>query len=563
MKVTLQKSGQVFNLEQTDYVAGGGEGKIYRKGSTAFKIYHDVAKMIPLGKIQELCSLSPKNVLAPRDICISRNKAIGFSMDFISDRIYLCWMYNKLWKQKNNVDLKVLIELINIMRETTIILHDEGCVVGDYNELQFLCNKKLDNVFFCDADSYQTKSYPCTAIMDTVRDRTVNFGYFDEKTDWFGFAVVTIQLFCGIHPYQGNHLNYTRRQIKEMILMDKNISIFNKEVTLPKQSEPLNSIPHTIRGWYEEVLENKGRNLPPVITDSTSLVILPKHIVQATATFTVKELFQLPELILEAICMNGSIYCITRKGIYRDGKFVMVTSNAEYSIVSCAGSNNPLFVEQYGSRVTIYNGSSPVANLSSYHFFVHHGFIFAVVNGQLHAMEINMMGATVLVNPRLVANIFENSYAIYQGMIVQDVMGIPWIIVPVGFVCHNIQINELSGHRVLNAKYDEGGSLRMCVIISEHKSKYYRSTIIFTRGDPSAGYQFSSCNTSASDNPNFTVLNKNVGAAIIEDIRLDLITMNGTKEVADPPIDISMPLFSDGVRVLVVNGNKVLHISTK
>jgi hypothetical protein len=476
-------------------------------------------------------------------------------------------MYNTQWKQKNNVDLKTLINMINKMRETTIILHNEGCVVGDYNELQFLCNKKLDDVYFCDADSYQTKSYPCTAIMDTVRDRTVPFGQFSEKTDWFGFAIVTIQLFIGIHPYQGNHPNYTRREIKSMILMDNNISIFNKDVTLPKQAEPISTIPHTIRGWYEEVLENKGRNLPPVVTDSVSLVVLPKHIVQATATFTVKELFQLPEVILEATCINGSIYCVTKCGIYRDGKFVRSyigkSVNASYSIVSCSGSNNPLVLEKYGSRVTLYDGSNPVAQLSFYNPFIHHGFIFAVMGSQLHAMEITKIGATVLVNPKLVAHVFESSYEVYQGMIVQDIVGIPWIIVPVGFVCHNIQINELAGHRVLDAKYDVGGSLRMCVIISEHLSKYYRSTIIFTRGDPSSGYSITSVPTNSNDAANFTVLNKSVAACIIEDERLDLITMNGTKEVLDPPIDISMPLFSDGVRVLVVNGNKVLHISTK
>jgi hypothetical protein len=58
-------------------------------------------------------------------------------------------------------------------------------------------------------------------------------------------------------------------------------------------------------------------------------------------------------------------------------------------------------------------------------------------------------------------------------------------------------------------------------------------------------------------------LDKSVAAVIIGDERLDLVMEHGTKEIKDPPIDISMQLFTDGARVLVVNGNKILHISTK
>jgi hypothetical protein len=130
-------------------------------------------------------------------------------------------------------------------------------------------------------------------------------------------------------------------------------------------------------------------------------------------------------------------------------------------------------------------------------------------------------------------------------------------------VCHNIQINELSGHRILDAKYDEGGDLRICIVISEFKSNYYRSSIIFKKGDPSKGYSFKTDKTDANDTANFTVLDKSVAAVIIGDERLDLLLEHGTKEVADPPFDSSMQLFTDGVRVLVINGSKILHISTK
>jgi hypothetical protein len=560
MKVTLSNSGQSYNLEQTDYVAGGGEGKIYRKGSIAFKIYHDPAKMIDLGKIQALCKLSPKNVLAPRDICESGRQKVGFTMRYISDRVYLCWMFNKIWKQKNNIDYKLLSSLVNIMRSTTITLHSEGCIVGDYNELQFLVDKKYTDVYFCDTDSYQIAGYPCTAIMDTVRDRLVPFGKFSEKTDWFGFAIVTIQLFLGVHPYQGNHPNFTRREVKELKLMDKMLSIFNKDVTLPRQAEPLGSIPNSVRHWYEGVLEHSDRSTPPEVMDTLSAVILPKTIVQATTTFTVKELFSLPEAILDIQVINGIIYSITKNGIYKENKLLCNITNATYNVIKCIGNIEPLVVKYYGSKLHIYKGSHQIIELYPDGFFAYKGNLYTISSGSLLLHEANLMGVLTIITPRIVAQIFENSYQIFDGTIIQDIVGIPWIIIPTERSCQNIQIKELSGHRVLDAKYDQGGSLRLCIIISEHKSNYFRSTIFFQKDST---YSFKQDTTDSSDCANFTVLDKSVAAVIIGDERLDLVMEHGTKEIKDPPIDISMQLFTDGARVLVVNGNKILHISTK
>jgi len=109
MKVILKSSGKSLSLTQNDYIAGGGEGKVYGKGSIAFKIYHDTSKMIPLGKIQQLSKLTPSNVLAPRDIITNnRGTPIGFTMKLIQDRTFLTWLFDKGYKQQNNVDNKII-----------------------------------------------------------------------------------------------------------------------------------------------------------------------------------------------------------------------------------------------------------------------------------------------------------------------------------------------------------------------------------------------------------------------------------------------------------------------
>ena len=202
MKIQLKNSGQQFELTQNDYIAGGGEGKVYQKGSTAFKIYHDPSKkMLPLGKLIELSKISCSNVLGPKDIILNMHTdIIGFTMPYVSDTVFLCWLFNKGYKDQNHITETMISTLCMQMKHTTQKLHSEGFVIGDFNEMNFLTDKSYGIPYFIDVDSYQTPSYNCTAIMDTVRDRTVPFGKFSKETDWFGFAIVSFQLWTGIHP---------------------------------------------------------------------------------------------------------------------------------------------------------------------------------------------------------------------------------------------------------------------------------------------------------------------------------------------------------------------------
>jgi hypothetical protein len=238
-------------------------------------------------------------------------------------------------------------------------------------------------------------------------------------------------------------------------------------------------------------------------------------------------------------------------------------TKANYSLIYCAGVPNALVVKKYGSRLTIHQGSDELLDIQPDNFFTFKGNLYTVMGGKLLFNRAEKLGVLTIVTPKMVANIFESSYQVFENTLVQDIVGIPWIIIPGSTACYNIQLNELSGHRVIDAKYDEGGQLKIAVIISEFKSNYFRSTIIFKEGDTNKGYSFKQVKTDSNDRANIIALDKSVAAAIIDDERLDLILEHGTKEVSDPPFDISMQMFTDGVRVLVVNGTKILHISTK
>jgi hypothetical protein len=56
-----------LRLGRSDFKAQGGEGAVYVKGSTAYKIYANPTRAIPLAKIDELSALDQPNIIRPLD----------------------------------------------------------------------------------------------------------------------------------------------------------------------------------------------------------------------------------------------------------------------------------------------------------------------------------------------------------------------------------------------------------------------------------------------------------------------------------------------------------------
>jgi hypothetical protein len=69
VKITVRGKGDV-QLNKNDFVTEGGEGQIYAKGNTIYKVYIDISKMIPDGKVTELHVLDKDYIIIPQDIIV-------------------------------------------------------------------------------------------------------------------------------------------------------------------------------------------------------------------------------------------------------------------------------------------------------------------------------------------------------------------------------------------------------------------------------------------------------------------------------------------------------------
>src|SRR5947199_212129 len=81
---------------------------------------------------------------------------------------------------------------------------------------------------------------------------------FSPETDWFSFAIISFQMFIGIHPYRGLHPSLPDLDAR----MSANVSVLNPRVSIPKLCYPFSVIPQAYRDWYRAIFED-GKRVPP------------------------------------------------------------------------------------------------------------------------------------------------------------------------------------------------------------------------------------------------------------------------------------------------------------
>src|SRR5579871_1643597 len=245
MKLFVKGRGPV-ELDQKDFLAQGGEGAIYVRGDLAYKVYANPAKMIPTAKIQELAALEQPTIIRPEEVLLNTASApVGYTMGYVKEAAALCQLFTRAFRERKGLTPEVMAQLVQKLRQGVRFVHAHGMLIVDLHEMNFLVDLPLKEILFIDVDSYQTPGFPATALMDSVRDRHTSG--FSENTDWFSFGIVSFQLFVGIHPYKGKHPDGLDLDTR----MQRNISVFNKAVSLPKVCYPLNAIPRAYRDWYE------------------------------------------------------------------------------------------------------------------------------------------------------------------------------------------------------------------------------------------------------------------------------------------------------------------------
>lgn len=563
MQVLVKGSNNRVRLSDTnDFVAAGGEARIFAKKGVAYKIYINPRSMLPFAKIQELSKITDSNVIKPERIVLNtKQKPIGYTMKHISNTYALCQLFPTTFRDRTGLSAEAVLKLIQKMQSTISNIHKHGILLVDINEMNFLTDKSFKEMFFIDVDSYQTPSFPATAIMDCIRDR--HTGKFSQLTDWFSFGVISFQLFIGIHPFKGRHPDFKRNDIDGR--MKANIPVFNKQVKFPNVCQPFDIIPQTYKDWYKAIFTSKQRFMPP--TELVQVVVVPVIVKTVTGNedFEIKEIFEYNSDVIKFISIDGTRVVIATNDLYINNQKTPQTCSKNVHIGITPVTSKVISATIENNFLSLFNSSDqtvPEHNIMAEDIMSYGGRIYIKNEDVFSEIQFVEMGNNIHAVPKRVANVMEKATKLFDGVVVQNILGsFMASIFPESKIHYQIKCPEFDGYKIVDAKYDKN----VLIVIGSKKGKYDKFILKFD--DKFSSYSLRKVDDISYCGINFTVLDNGIVIHINENEEIEIFSnkkdANKVKVIDSPVISGDMKLFNDGTQVVFVKGKKLYRLKMK
>lgn len=554
MKIKVSGKG-VVNLSNRDFKGAGGEGSVYIKGGTAYKIYSDPKRVIETGKVQELARISDPRVIRPLDLIENdAGTVIGYTMAAVPESFVLCELFPKAFRDRHGIKPDYVTELVLNLRQGVETVHQAQVLIVDLNEMNFLIDKKRPLIYFIDVDSYQTPHFRATALMESVRDRQSKG--FSEGTDWFAFACVSFQMFTSIHPFKGKHPSLKTMDERMMA----NISVLNKDVRVPGACLPFDVIPPSYRTWFEAVLERGERLAPPTKADGGAYAV--KLVTLGSAgVLAVAVIHKFGEDVIDAL---GDL-ALLPSGVYRSDGNRLSSVQSETCRLAWSGSVNGAFVACVRDGVlTLFDattGEVATGTMSAESIAVSEGKLYAKFDENVYSVDVMRAGKNLILTQKAAVNVLPQASRLYDGAVVQDLLGATYVHLLGAQAPRQVRLKELDGRRVISARHER----HVFVAVAERGGTYDR--FVFRVNPETASYDV---RVSADVGPtavNFTVLDSGVALLMTENDELEFFSSKPgrpeVKTVSDPAVNSSCHLFSHGSKAMFYRANELAHFRMK
>ena len=560
--VTINGVGKV-KLSDKNFIGEGGQAKVFKYNNQAIKIYHNINDMIPVKKIQELQKINLPNVLAPKELVYNeRNKICGYTMDFVDSTYPICRLFTKSFKKQNSISPKDIVEFIKKMQETIVKIHDSNCIVVDMNEMNVLASHDFKTPLFIDVDSYQTKNYDATAIMESIRDPKVINNKLTKLSDWFSFAVIAFQMYIGIHPYKGKHPDYKGNQWMQR--MKDGVSVFDPKASMPSICNDFSVIPKPHLEWLKSVFIDGKRTAPPMPLGTISK---PSNkstiIITGNEGFIVSKFFECDEVISHIYDFVGAKYYLTNNAIYKNNKKLSNEISNFYKTVMCKTNNITPVVCKHditNKDVIVEKlGGDFITKIKASKIFEKHGCLYALYNGNLSCVTFNSYNEKIVPRIKIVSQVSELACKVFDGAIAQSLLGKPYLVIPFSeSSCTKVHVPELKGYKIVDMKCEQ----QVCVITMSKKGIYSR--LILTFDDKFKNYKSRQIDDVILEDINFTVLQNKVCVYISNNNEVEVFVNNDKiKRVSNPPFDSSNKLYNFSGHVYFVDKNSAYKTEMK
>lgn len=554
-------NGKRITLSDDEFLCKGGEGKIYLKNGVAYKIYHDPAQMIPQAKIKELSEINDPSIVGPIDLIFSGKQIIGFTMKALRGDTYpLVKLFTNTFRDTNGITNDLTMELVENIKNKTHYIHSKNCLIVDGNELNYMVGKDFVTPYFIDVNCWQTKSFPATAIMASIRDYKSKG--FSIMTDWFSFGVVSFQLFVGIHPFKGTIDGYKKRDFEKRIV--DCVSVLNPKVRVPNAARDFSLIPASYMDWYFKMFEKGERIAPPALPGAVGTVQVVVQLIQSTDNFEIMEIRDFKEEILFYTVLFGNSITKTKSKIYVNKGEFKVSPNVEvlYSVPDMV----PIMTKIVNGKIEFHSTYSVTinsVNLKCSDFMIANNTLYLKNRGKLIEMDFRLFGNNLIPSAKKVWRIEKTSSQMFANVITQSILEDAFLVIPTPEKghCYTIKTPELNGYKIIDAKYEN----KVCIVIGHKDGQYDK--LIFKFSDDHKKHTARVIEDIDYTPINFVTLDNGVCIMINDDdsieIFLNRIDKDDVKRIEDPDVDSTMRLFKDGVNALFVKGNKLYSIKMK
>lgn len=563
MKVWIKGSATPIDLSQRDFVGGGGEGNVYVKGQVAHKVFHDPARMLPTNKFQELSAIADPDVIRPRDILVDdKGRDVGYTMRFIRDAMPLCQMFPRAFREREGIKPGQVLDLVRKMQAGIQGVHKAGILIVDCNEMNFLVGHDLKDLFFIDVDSWQTRSHPATAIMDSIRDWTVKGNAWTDMSDWWSFGILSFQMFVGLHPFRGKyHGQDAKYKIKlpgddpndsfavTRRRMQAGISVLHPDVGVPGSAYPLSVMPPEWLRWYEAMWV-KGQRLPPP-DKAGVIVVVPVTTTMGTGTAIEATLcWTLPSDItnLWGSALPGGIPCITTATTVQLGQVAVPVPGGPVTVCGQSSKAVRTIVGSLaGGRLSLWNltDRAPVVfDLAVLEASCTDGRIHVRTADHIHEVQLTDVGANVLASTRPVANVMPHATRLFDGVALQNMLGTTWASLFTGpGQARQVRLPDLDGMRVATATHDRG----VLMVLAERGGRWSRLVYRFD-GDEHDIRIIPDANP--GDGLEFVVLDSGTVVSRIDEDTLELFSRRKGSATVKTVQDPTLP----GMRLIRLDG---------
>ncbi|OGZ06662.1 MAG: hypothetical protein A3C93_00215 [Candidatus Lloydbacteria bacterium RIFCSPHIGHO2_02_FULL_54_17] len=566
-KLSLEGKGTV-TIHPSDYLTSGGEGELYRIGDTVVKLYTDKEKMRRDGMIAKIALLRPlkhPSVVAPAGVvALPTGEPVGFHMPYVSGEP-LSRLFTNDFRQREGFTHDMTKTLVERMREAVTFAHDKGAVLVDANELNWLARVKGADApmpYVIDVDSWAIGKFGASVIMPSIRDW--HRATFDQGSDWFAWAIVTFQLWSGIHPYKGKLDGYGPGDL--LARMKANKSVFTSGVRLNRAVRDFRVIPPHLAQWYEATFESGLRERPPSAFASAVALGGAKTVLYAVTTgagtLVFEKLFDEPLRRVVGVWPSGVLRLKDDSLVeLRTKRTISTNAPPRCEVVKVEGGwliahvENGTLAAEYIALATLLPTKLTLP-IAAQGLFRSGDRLFVVTLRGITELTLRLFSKPVLAVGGTWA-VATNSTAFFDGVGVSDVLGAKFLVLPFGeSACALVRAPELDSVAVVNAK---GFGRFVAATVLSKTGDYKLLTFTFDREH--GAYTFAG---RIVDSPelNMAILPKGVAASIENDgvLSLTVPTEGRVVEVRDKHITTDMLLMRIDDQVLAVTGGALSSV---